>query len=728
MTQEEFDDLMREMGISDPETKKRIKRIYGMPVEQDEPHAPEEIGADEIVIPELSDDEFTGNVKKVVPNLKKSKRQDVKDFIKNEVLPRAVGGLIGLSISTALVVAPLQIALRSFVNDLPKISVTDSAIDELEIDDEIVWKLNEKTRFVFPRNGKITINMDIDLTDEEKNVIDEALEEANTILHLVDDDYELKAEYNKNKFKKLYSITVSDGDLDEAVLGNYRDDFSYYTLKGEGIYSGIANLDMDKIRSDEEIAAAKLKNTFLHEVFGHGIARMSDAYKVVDENGKEIYPKLTLLEASDSYALENSSLPIIYDVDIKNFLAKYGKDMTEEKAEALINEYKDNSKMYAGFRAELQSVKDNIVETFKTKYFKTIDVDKIQFTGLDGICYKTAYTSYKESYFGYSEKNIYEEVVKLPTMEDGEMSKSVGIMGSIDFGYKTENESLKTSGASYKKVDGNIMWNIDSSNVYLFRYEDTLFMAFKNKNFDSLALNEIGTIISEEEYNEFANNERFNESGFGKTEVGELCYNQFVSELAENGKIISPIDYEKKISETHEEGYYYVIKNDNIEAIFSPDEVVIKQYKLNYEGGKKLVSENKCSYSFYNDMIYTGAGVCIAHVKGGWYVADITYGLKDGLAINEAYTGEALAYFRKIPTTTSTATKTASIATKSVTETNVATEEKQETKVAENKAKEQTIGYLSSKKGTKQSAYSYFKEQKQARLEKLKHNDIERTK
>lgn len=384
----------------------------------------------------------------------------------------AVGVSAGLS----------QVVFRTLANDLPNEKAVAKVYEESGAGSKISNWAN--SRFVFPRNGVVKLNVKIDnLPDHTKEIFQDCANDINTLLKIINPKYRVELNYNPTIFDGLYCINISNASIPSpTVLGSCVTGILYPTLNGEGKYSADVQIDLDKI-STLQNPDVSLKNVFVHEVAGHGIFSFGDAYNY------DGFSRDTIMQG-----VSNIPGPSFYPMDIKNALAKYVKNTDFHTWDDAVEKYYNTTEFYIKKLDDANFFKDNIVKYAKKCPYMghdAFDESKLQLSNLNNI-YSVYNVVGNVKQAGTTTKVNYEYIYKIENNEVN--SNDLMINGS----------SIDRLGSKSGLRDLNGLTYSTSQDSYYLKYDDELYRAvITNSSIDDekeIDFYKCGKIISKEEY------------------------------------------------------------------------------------------------------------------------------------------------------------------------------------------------------------------------------------
>ncbi len=323
-------------------------------------------------------------IKKNNSDYKPASSESKKKFLKT-VKQVALVTCVGAAFLNVGFMTGQQMARQTYINSVTSLKDREKAVNAMHLDERVAGLDDPIT--VFPRSGKLTINVRLSedkQTPEIKWLLRKNVEEINRVFSYVNPKYSVKLEYNPKEFKKMYSIDLLDSDIAQSnVLGMQIDGDCYkIACKGVGMYNSGVVLDIDKIKSLSK-NDVEFKNqfsySFLHEVLGHSIGGMKDAYEIKN------FPTQTLMDGVGNY-----DGPNVQPDDIKVLIAKFGKGSNYDQWVESANEYFNTTDWYISKLKETRFLKENVLNAIKKEYsYLSMDFseENLQTTDLGEIYY-----------------------------------------------------------------------------------------------------------------------------------------------------------------------------------------------------------------------------------------------------------------------------------------------------------------------------------------------------
>jgi len=302
------------------------------------------------------------NKEKVV---KKASGKSKRNFLK------AIKVAAAVTLGTA-VVGTAQVKLRTFSNDLIPMSRMERNIESLGLESPIIeMKGNMKARFMFPKNGKVSVNVHIPESELEKTkpTFVDAINEINNALTLVNPKFKLVLDFEPKGESGLYSIDVYNENLSkdygEDTLAYWQDKFSFLTFNGIGIYKGNVVVDLSRFSEEGEFSASVLQTCLVHEIAGHGILRLGDAYNhLSDFSEKTImgYPTSPYSGSSAEKFKElfgSFSAKTFSKYDLQVLMAKYARGKDYIGWDKDIEVFLQTTKKYDTLSTDIKYISEN---------------------------------------------------------------------------------------------------------------------------------------------------------------------------------------------------------------------------------------------------------------------------------------------------------------------------------------------------------------------------------
>lgn len=306
--------------------------------------------------------------KKNVGTVKINRKEQVKLFLKS-VGVQTLAGLL-------LVFGADSVVRRTFTTDLPRIEDVDNNLDETDSRTEIYSE--ELVRFVFPRSGKLKVNVKIPqekLTDRFKNVLEDSIAEINEVLAMIEPSYSLEIEYNPNIFDTMYSFNLMDAQLEksetQAILGSTETKYIGKTISGYGRYIVDVKIDLDYLdQYESEHYYNVVKHVLCHEIAGHGLGDFKDAYLLDD------YDYDTIMKSANP---RNENDKLFSKSDLMMLFSMYSNNTNYEDWEKKIDNYISTKDWYKSLQVNVEFVKNNFYDAYVVKngleqYIKPEDI------------------------------------------------------------------------------------------------------------------------------------------------------------------------------------------------------------------------------------------------------------------------------------------------------------------------------------------------------------------
>lgn len=286
--------------------------------------------------------------------------EDILDKILKKEIKRYKIRIASSALLIAVAIFGGPVLHRSFTNDLPKISDVEDNLNETGYWTDIA--LSFKSRFVFPASGVVKINVKIPeekLTDKFKTALEDAVAEMNEVLYMIEPKYSLELNYDPNIFDEMYCVNLKDKQFedsseDDRVVANAQTKDTYFTINGGGKYKVEVNIDLDyfnQIYQDDLVYHSIVKNALCHEILGHAIGSMGDAYLLED------YPYRTMMSYSDiDNSLSKSDLMILFSLYSNN--TDYGE------WERKIDKFLSSRSWNQDFREFISYVKETFYDSY----------------------------------------------------------------------------------------------------------------------------------------------------------------------------------------------------------------------------------------------------------------------------------------------------------------------------------------------------------------------------
>ena len=305
---------------------------------------------------------------------------------RNSFIKRSLPFIVSFGITVGVLSGASQLAFRTFGNDLPSSKNVERVLNEYGINSNVAMN-NGQSRFVFPRSGVVKVNIKINnLDDHTKEIFQESVDDINALLKIINPKYKLELNYNPGFFDKLYAINVEQGYLKDSTLGTCSAGFTLSTVNGSGRYSSNVTLDLVKMKYDSPTPDATLKSTFIHEVAGHGIFGLGDAYLIDGFTADTVMQSETGVEG-----------PGFYPLDIKTAIAKMVKKADSKKLDDAVKEYYNSTEYYIKKLDEAKYFKENVYNYAKKSAYmghEEFDASKMEFSNFNNVYSRVYYNEY----------------------------------------------------------------------------------------------------------------------------------------------------------------------------------------------------------------------------------------------------------------------------------------------------------------------------------------------
>lgn len=351
-------------------------------------------------------------------------KKENKENLENKYTKHKVLGYLGRTVSAGIIAGGLMLSsytfiadpliYRTYTNDLPSFDEANDNLEATGYNTDINWY--QDCRFVFPASGKVKVNVFI---PEEKRsdrfikTLESSIDEINDVLNMINPNYRLEIEYNPSGFDKLYCFNLYESDMSSEetatsrTVGFAQGTQYHYTKNGIGRYAVDVDIDLDYCESicrDDDTFFKYVKYILCHEIAGHGLASMKDAYKLED------YPYQTIMEYANNEGryFSKSDLMIMFSL--------YSNNSNYDEWERKINEYLSNQDWYKKLQQQVEFVKDNFYHEYVEKnnlqsYITTSDI-KYQDIGEFYIRSKATLSANSEEDGDYTYKMIFYDGVK----------------------------------------------------------------------------------------------------------------------------------------------------------------------------------------------------------------------------------------------------------------------------------------------------------------------------
>lgn len=548
----------------------------------------------------------------------KASKENKETFIKRS-LPYVVS--LGIAIGTLLGISHLT--FRMFGNDLPSNKNVERVLNQYGLNSAVAMQKGID-RFVFPRSGVVKVNVKIkDLDDHAKQIFQESVDDINALLKIINPKYRLELNYNPGLFDKLYVINVEQKSLGGATLGTCVSGFIMPTVNGTGRYVANVKLDIEKIKADSLNPDAALKSTFIHEVAGHGLFALGDAYSI------DGFTADTVMQSSSKV-----DSPGFYPLDIKTAIAKMSKKVDSKKLDDAVKEYYNSTAYYIKKLDDAKYFKDNVYYyARKCAYMghEEFDASKMEFSNFDNVYSRVYYNLYMNAYGSYN-GNQTEFLYSFENKNVKMNTLNIGGCKSITK-YSCNNGIVDLDGLTYSM----------SQDSYYLKYDNQIFKACIEEQKDGerkIEFYTCGNIISKEEYDTRMSTylRVVNQYNVQKLEG--------INVFEENNDLLKVYDDVAK---------YYVLMGKKqtelpelVGLTFGNGEKVDKlnQYEITFgDFGKSdraclkykdlvgniyMVSNAHTKYIIHNDMAILYTGDCVLNTDKGLYCFNLEYDSLNG--------------------------------------------------------------------------------------------------
>ena len=207
----------------------------------------------------------------------------------------------------------------------------------------------QNTRAVFPKEG-IKLNIYIDnLTEDEKNDLQRAVDDLNAVFQVIRPENKFVLEFNPSLGDKLnkYYIDVYEmpEEIEEGIGGDWNPNYQAHNKNGLVSYHSKIELKRSVLNY----------NCFLHEIFHH--LGFGDAYIKIDE--LDTFSIMLGADVQSKHMHRN---------DIAILAARYGDNSTPEKKQALIdyiNSYESQQDWYKEYKQKADELVDKLATSLK---------------------------------------------------------------------------------------------------------------------------------------------------------------------------------------------------------------------------------------------------------------------------------------------------------------------------------------------------------------------------
>ena len=456
--------------------------------------------------------------------VKQASKENKKKFL-GHVKNAAFGLIIGAGLFSLGYMAQDQIKYRTIFNDLSTEKQMKKAAEAMKIDKNLARL--DKPRVVFPRNGVLTLNVRIPeskLTDEVKGLLKKNVDEINRAFGYVNPKYSLKLEYDSNKFKNMYSIDICDSNIpNKNTLGQqqYKNINVTYS-NGRAVYNSRVTLDIDKIKNyykNENDFAETFSDVFLHEVLGHAICGMADAY-----DKDEYRFTQTIMDFGGS-----TRLGAVLPSDMAIMLVKYSKDSDYDSWNEKANQYFNTTEWYMDKLQETRYLKGNAYSALISKYpytLKDAKENEFQYENLGDVYYELSGALLRNT-FESDPKTLlnYDYVYSTsPNFKKGERNYgNYYFFDNLITNYNTESANYEIDGIRY----------VMNEDEYIIKYGDKVFGVEVDKDEKGkLSIKDIYMYnsISKEEFDNGVKNAAFMKNQYEKN-VTTFTYEMYTKTL-----------------------------------------------------------------------------------------------------------------------------------------------------------------------------------------------------
>ena len=538
--------------------------------------------------------------------VKKASRESVLDFLSRLSLFMAGwAAAVGVGVNATLAIDK-QIRFRTYSNDLTPVSQMQENIDKMGLNSVIIdFENGRNARFMFPKNGKISVNVHIpqDELDQSKISFVNAIDEINEALTLVNPKFKLVLDFEPKDEGSLYSIDVYNGKTEGGVLAYWHDNFSLPTVNGIGVYQGKVVVDLSRFGKKGLGSTTALKTVLLHEIAGHGILRLGDAYKHLDEFTDQTIMKYgsTSNSPSISGSVEEvekffSSLAssTFSEYDLKVLMAKYAEGNDYIGWDKNIYCFVNTAKTYEVLRDEVKYIEEN--------------KDKILKNAVESFPELSGYNASKM----VKSDMIYYSIQDTSTYNIFSLSSSGGKMYARDVNYDFGMVDKFSGTLDSIIVDGVIVNNKN----YLYKYGDKVveIECKTDVNGEKTAVvKNVYTSLTEEE---FLQEKQNIENTYTNFKGSSIITDKAGKYLAEKGFEVKPIEQRTEI-----------IDSEKGETIFLLNMCIL----VNKDGVQKAVT---CK--LHNGYLITLRGDVIANTNDGYKILDLKLDAKN---LDATFTG-----------------------------------------------------------------------------------------
>lgn len=403
-----------------------------------------------------------------------------KQYINKELVKKGLiytGSTVGaFAIGFGGAYAGGALIFREWKNDLPDIVEAKTNMIRSGSETEIAW--TDDSRFVFPASGTAKVNVKIPeekLTDDVKKALEDSVAEINKVLEMINPKYNLEIDYNPSIFDKLYCFNLYEENLALADSQNGRSIASTQTkiqrktTNGLGKYVVDVCVDLDFLRekygtSDDFYLC--LRNSLTHEIAGHGIAGLSDAYLL------DSYPYQTLMDAEFSGGM------LFSKSDLMMFFAKYRNDNNYDEWEEQIDTYLASQGWYLKLQEQVGYLKENFYNEYVVKnglegYIKPEDI-KFENIGQFGDFYLCSSTKYMLPSEEDSSEMQKEMIYYIGKTSDERITETLAFGSVYDgsFAYISEDGGLYNINGVQCTTNGDFLVQVGDSTVVMTRLNE----------------------------------------------------------------------------------------------------------------------------------------------------------------------------------------------------------------------------------------------------------------
>ncbi len=510
----------------------------------------------------------------------KNKDAKLKPSKKNGIPAMLLGVLIGLGATGAVGGIDYAVTYNQGETYMPFSEVVQFC-DDLDLNTSYFSyeqsPNKQNTRAVFPKDG-IKLNIFIDnLTEEQKNDMQRAVDDLNAIFKVIRPENKFILELNPSLGDKINKYNIDLYEMPEAssdkTAGQWNPGYKAHNKNGLITY-----------HSKIEIKRAFLNyNCFLHEIFHH--LGFGDAY--------------TNLEALDSYTImmdANLRSKHMHKNDVALLVARYGDYSTPEKKQELINyinNYESQQDWYEEYKVNADRLADKLADNLK------IDRSEIEFdlAGKTYIKHTSNSLDLKQSY-------------NMISFDNQKMTDE-----SMEIALKTSSDNISSSynQSSYFQfldtIDGINYTDILEPTIYC-EVNGSLYVVSETPPIA------IGKLASAQDIIEYVNVQHRWEQSDSSTLISEIADTSF-NNLS---------NYIPNVEKTISSGDKLKLYNEDLGEITIDKKATIKGANLNfayYKGGIFIpISSYDAIFIFpdyYNNYIYIKADRMGSNVKYTFY-------------------------------------------------------------------------------------------------------------